>query len=81
VSRSGRGYVNLTLPASLVGKTAVAVHAATNPDAVVAFKGPVETAQYRLEYDASHAGRYLVRIYTEDAWDDTSAYTLRLAVP
>ncbi|NLF02951.1 MAG: hypothetical protein GX601_18460 [Anaerolineales bacterium] len=82
VSRAGRGYVNLTLPASLVGKTAVAVYAATNPNADIAFSdGPVESAQYRLEYDASHAGRYLVRIYAENAWDDASAYTLRVSVP
>jgi Leucine-rich repeat (LRR) protein len=80
VPRAGSGSVDLTLPGALVGRSHILVYATSDLDRVVADHGPIRDASYRLAFDASQAGRYVVRLYAS-AWDDVSPYELRVSVP
>jgi hypothetical protein len=80
VARAGSGSVDVTLSGASVGRSHILVYATSDLDRVVADHGPIRDASYRLAFDASQAGRYVVRLYAS-AWDDVSPYELRVSVP
>ena len=70
--------LHLQLPSSLVNHVSIWLYAQSNLSTPICGTGPVPTANYNETCPISHAGRYIVRLYTDGASDNTNPYTLRV---
>lgn len=79
--RASSVTVHLQLPATLIGGVGVALYSAADLSQAIAFEGLIGETSFRLELGTLQAGRYIVRVYAEGAWDDVQEYSLQVTLP
>jgi len=68
--------IRLQLPAKLIGHTAIWLYAQNNLNKTVCGTGPVSVVDYNKTCHITHAGRYIINLYTDGVTDNVHSYTL-----
>jgi len=77
----GELSVQLTVPSTLVGHTAIWAYGPSDLETPICGEAPVQGSETTLSCGADTPGRYVLRLYTDGVTDDTSPYTLQATFP